>query len=80
MNVVGAGIGARVGEKLNGVALMGSVGIRFGTVRKGVALIGVSVNISDPRVSTGVALEKRTLKAAMLRAQNESCMISLFML
>lgn len=70
----------RIGEKLNGGTLMGSVGIRFGTMRKGVALIGVSVNVSGPRVSTGVALEKRTLKAAMLRAQNESCMIFLFVL
>lgn len=70
MNVV-----VGVGVAFCGVAL--SVGIRLETEGKMVELVVVEGKCSGVSLSTGVALEKRTLKPTMLRAQMESCMISL---
>lgn len=64
-----------VGVAFCGFAL--SVGIRFETEGKMVDLVVVEGKCSGCSISTGVALEKRTLKPAVLRAQTESCMISL---
>ena len=64
-----------VGVASYGVAL--SVGISLETEGKMVELVVVKGKYSGVSLSTGIALEKRTLKPIMLRAQTESCMISL---
>lgn len=68
-----------LGEIVCKVALS-TVGIGFGTMGKRVMLINVEGNWSGLGISTGVAVEKRTLKPIMLRAQNKNCMISFFIL
>lgn len=61
----------------SGVAL--SVGIKLETEEGKMVVVVVEGEGSGFGLSTGVALEKRPLKAAMLRAQTESCMIFLFL-
>lgn len=64
-----------VGVAFGGVALR--VGVKLETEEGKMVVVVVKGECSGFGLSTGVALENRPLKAAMLRAQTESCMIFL---